>query len=56
MLSVLLANALADRLPGGGGGGIGAARAVPPEARAQIAGPMAEAFGVDVLVGARRSS
>ena len=45
VLSVLLANALADRLPGGGGGGIGDAAAVSPEARAQIAGPMAEAFG-----------
>jgi EmrB/QacA subfamily drug resistance transporter len=42
VLSVLLANALADRLPGGGG--IGAAASVPPEVRAQIAGPMAEAF------------
>jgi EmrB/QacA subfamily drug resistance transporter len=42
VLSVLLANALADRLPGGGG--IGAAAAVPPEVRAQIAGPMADAF------------
>ena len=30
VLSVLLANALADRLPGGGGGGIGDAAAVPP--------------------------
>jgi len=45
VLSVLLANELADRLPSGGGGGIGAAAAVPPEVRAQIAGPMAEAFG-----------
>jgi EmrB/QacA subfamily drug resistance transporter len=45
VLSVLLANQLADRLPSGGGGGIGAAAAVPPEVRAQIAGPMAEAFG-----------
>jgi hypothetical protein len=44
VLSVLLANALADRLPGNGGGGIGAAAAVPPEVRARIAGPMAEAF------------
>ena len=44
VLSVLLANALADRLPGGGGGGIGDAAAVPPDVRAQINGPMAEAF------------
>jgi EmrB/QacA subfamily drug resistance transporter len=43
VLSVLLANALADRL-GSGGGGIGAAAAVPPDVRARIAGPMAEAF------------
>ena len=44
VLSVLLATALADRLGGGGEGGIGAAAAVPPEARARIAEPMAEAF------------
>ncbi|MCC6832453.1 MAG: DHA2 family efflux MFS transporter permease subunit [Thermoleophilia bacterium] len=43
VLSVLLANALADRLPGGGGG-IGAAAAVPAEVHARIAGPMADAF------------
>jgi EmrB/QacA subfamily drug resistance transporter len=43
VLSVLLANALADRL-GSRGGGIGAAAAVPPDVRARIAGPMAEAF------------
>ena len=45
VLSVLLANALADRLGNTGGGGIGAAAAVPPDVRARIAGPMAEAFG-----------
>jgi MFS family permease len=44
VLSVLLANALTERL-GAGGGGIGEAAALPPEARAEIAGPMAEAFG-----------
>jgi EmrB/QacA subfamily drug resistance transporter len=44
VLSVLLANALADRLGNRGGGGIGAAAAVPPDVRARIAGPMAEAF------------
>ena len=44
VLSVLLANALADRLPGNGGGGIGAAASVPPAVRARIIGPMAEAF------------
>ena len=32
-------------MPGSGGGGIGDAAAVSPEARAQIAGAMAEAFG-----------
>jgi len=42
VLSVLLANALADRLPGAGG--IGAAASVAPEVRARIAGPMADAF------------
>jgi MFS family permease len=49
VLSVLLANALANKLaPFTGGaseGGIGAAQALPPDQRAQIAGPMAEAFG-----------
>ena len=45
VLSVLLADALADRLGNTGGGGIGAAAAVPPDVRARIAGPMAEAFG-----------
>jgi EmrB/QacA subfamily drug resistance transporter len=44
LLSVLLATALADRLPGVGGG-IGEASALPPDARAEIAQPMAEAFG-----------
>ena len=43
LLSVLLANALSSRLPGGGGG-IGDAAAVPPDVRAQIVGPMADAF------------
>src|SRR5215218_8648055 len=46
VLSVLLANAIAERLPGGGaGGGIGDAAAVPADVRAQLAGPLAEAFG-----------
>jgi MFS family permease len=44
VLSVLLANALANRLPGTAGGGIGAAASVPPDVRATIVGPMAEAF------------
>jgi EmrB/QacA subfamily drug resistance transporter len=44
ILSVLLVQALADRLPGNGGGGIGGAAAMPPEVRAQVAGPMADAF------------
>jgi hypothetical protein len=43
VMSVLLANALESRL--GGGGGIGAAAAVPPDVKARIAGPMADAFG-----------
>jgi len=43
LLSVLLANALSARLPGSGGG-IGAAAAVAPDVRAQIVGPMADAF------------
>ena len=50
VLSVLLANALITKLsgfnlPGGSGGGLGAAAAAPPDVRARIAGPMAEAFG-----------
>ena len=43
-MAVLLASALADRLPPGGGGGLGAA-AVPDQARERIAPLMAEAFG-----------
>jgi EmrB/QacA subfamily drug resistance transporter len=43
LLSVLLANALSARLPGSGGG-IGAAAEVAPDVRAQIVGPMADAF------------
>jgi EmrB/QacA subfamily drug resistance transporter len=50
VLSVLLAGAITSKLAGfgaggGGEGGIGAMAGLPPEARAQIAGPMAEAFG-----------
>ena len=45
VLSVLLAHELANRLPGVGGGGIGAAAQVPPDVRERIASPMAEAFG-----------
>jgi EmrB/QacA subfamily drug resistance transporter len=44
VMSVLLANELESRLGGQGGGGIGAAAAVPPDVKARIAGPMAEAF------------
>ena len=43
ILSVILANELASRLPGPGGGGIG--QAVPPALRAKVAPLMAEAFG-----------
>jgi len=48
VLSVLLANALTDRLPsqpGGGGGGLGAISALPAEARDKLAPLMADAFG-----------
>jgi EmrB/QacA subfamily drug resistance transporter len=44
VLSVLLTNALTERLPGSSGGGIGETAAIPPEVHAQIAGPMADAF------------
>ncbi len=43
ILSVILANELASRLPGPGGGGIG--QAVPPALREKVAPLMAEAFG-----------
>jgi EmrB/QacA subfamily drug resistance transporter len=44
-MSVLLGNALAERLPGGGsGGGLGAAQEVPKEAMAAIAPKIADAF------------
>jgi MFS family permease len=45
VMSVLLANEIADRLGTSGGGGIGAAAAVPPEQRAQVVGKLADAFG-----------
>ena len=48
VLSVLLANAITGKLSGlggGAGGGIGAGAELPPEVRARIAQPMAEAFG-----------
>jgi hypothetical protein len=45
VMSVLLANALESRLGGQGGGGIGAAAAVPPNVKARIIGPMADASG-----------
>jgi EmrB/QacA subfamily drug resistance transporter len=44
VLSVLLASALTSRLPAGGGGTIGDTAGLPPEVRAQVAGPMADAF------------
>lgn len=44
-MAVILGNALAARLPGGGsGGGLGAAQQVPPEARAKVTPLIAEAF------------
>jgi EmrB/QacA subfamily drug resistance transporter len=45
VLSVLLANALASRLPGGGDG-IGGAGEIPPDVRERVAPLMADAFGV----------
>jgi EmrB/QacA subfamily drug resistance transporter len=45
VLSVLLANALASRLPGSGGGGIGSAAEVPDNVRERLAPIMADAFG-----------
>jgi EmrB/QacA subfamily drug resistance transporter len=47
LFSVVLANQLADRLPGaaGAGEGLAAAQGVPPAARAQAAPLLAEAFG-----------
>ncbi|WP_242614214.1 DHA2 family efflux MFS transporter permease subunit [Actinomadura roseirufa] len=44
MISVLLANQLADNLGGGGGGEIGSAHKIPKEVLDKIAGPMADAF------------
>jgi MFS family permease len=46
VMSVLLTNALTDRLPAGGsGGGLGDAQALPAQVRDQIAPLMADAFG-----------
>jgi MFS family permease len=47
LISVVLANQLADRLPGAGGAGQGlaAAQSIPPQARAQLAPAVADAFG-----------
>jgi len=47
LMSVILANQLADRLPGAAsaGEGLQAAQAIPPGARAQLAPAVAEAFG-----------
>ncbi|WP_233509726.1 DHA2 family efflux MFS transporter permease subunit [Actinomadura craniellae] len=47
-VAVILTNELTDRLPGGAGegGGLGAAtQDIPPEVQAQVAPPIAEAFG-----------
>ncbi|MEA2249621.1 MAG: hypothetical protein QOH46_4150, partial [Solirubrobacteraceae bacterium] len=46
VMSVILTNALVDRLPQGGegGGGLGAAATVPPDVRERIAPLMADAF------------
>ena len=53
VLSVLLANALADRLPGGGGGGIGDAAAVAPGRPRADRRPDGRGVRLDILVGAR---
>jgi EmrB/QacA subfamily drug resistance transporter len=47
LMSVILANQLADRLPGaaGAGQGLQAAQSIPPQARAQMAPLVADAFG-----------
>lgn len=46
VLSVLLINALADRLPASGnGGGLGATQGLPADVRDRIAPLMADAFG-----------
>lgn len=47
LLSVVLASQLADRIPGAGGAGEGlaAAQTVPPQARAELAPLIADAFG-----------
>jgi EmrB/QacA subfamily drug resistance transporter len=47
-MAVLLTNALSSRLPGAGGGGIGAAAAIPPEQRDRVLPLMADAFGSTV--------
>jgi EmrB/QacA subfamily drug resistance transporter len=47
LISVVLANQLADRLPGAAsaGQGLAAAQSIPPQARAQMAPLVADAFG-----------
>ena len=44
LMSVLLANALADKLGGAAGGGLSATQKVPPQIMQKIVGPMADAF------------
>jgi MFS family permease len=44
LMSVLLANSLADKLGTPSGGGLSATQHVPPQIMQKIAGPMAEAF------------
>jgi EmrB/QacA subfamily drug resistance transporter len=44
LMSVLLANNLADKLGGSSGGGLSATQHVPPSVIHKIAGPMADAF------------
>jgi MFS family permease len=44
LMSVLLANSLADKLGTSSGGGLSATQHVPPQIMQKIAGPMADAF------------
>ncbi|MEV0402899.1 DHA2 family efflux MFS transporter permease subunit [Actinoallomurus sp. NPDC050550] len=44
LMSVLLANALSDKLGGPAGGGLSSAQKVPPQIMQKIVGPMADAF------------
>ena len=49
IMSVLLTNAIIDRLGGAAGGGAEGASSIPPDVRAQVAPQMADAFGSTFL-------